>query len=528
MSIFNTVKMPAIRRSAFDLSHTRKVSCNIGDIIPVFCQEILPGDSFSVNTEVFTRVAPLLAPIMDNLETYVHYFAVPHRLLWNEWEDFITGGEDGTLEPLMPVYTLDPSDWGSVAAPGTLADHFGVPSYTGSSTSLQKSVCALPFRAYQLIWNEYYRDQNLTPPIEFSLNSGVQPTSERNACLTMRQRCWGKDYFTSALPWAQRGPSVTLPLSGEAPVVYKPGVDNQGGLVRDVSGNMVGGNQNLVTNIGAFSSENTSGSKQWASYDPNGTLSVRLDGVPAITINDLRNSNAIQLWYEKNARGGSRYTEQIRAHFNVKPQDSRLQRPEYLGGGVSPLVVSEVLQTSSTVENSPLAQPAGKMAGFSTQNGFRKFFSEHCYVIGLMSVRPKSTYQQGMPRSLTRSEKFDYAFPELAHLGEQEIKNEEIYLNFENPTLNAGTFGYTPRYAEWKFIPSTVHGDFRTTLAFWHLGRIFEAAPGLSTEFVTCSAANFDRIFAVSDQGATDKLWCLINHNVKAIRPLPKFGTPRL
>lgn len=543
MSIFSTVKNRRPKFSTFDLSHEVKLTCNIGELVPVFCQEVLPGDRFRVNTESLVRFAPMIAPIMQRVNVYTHFFFVPNRLLWDNWEDFITGGPDGKSSPLFPQLLIP----GNQTNEGGLADYLGIRPTNGGSMFVN----ALPFKAYQLIYNDYYRDQNLEESIDIHPElDGIISSPDKLASdlSTLRTRAWHKDYFTSALPWTQRGDSVVLPLVGEAPVTV-PGSSVHGDVIfdtlSDVPGSynvsavaqgpgVTGSRQGLYKNAPGISTED---GRIFASLSnvPDLHGSADMSSVSSVTINELRRANALQRWLEKNARGGARYIEQILSHFGVRVADYRLQRPQFLGGGKSPVMISEVLQNSASVDGStPQANMAGHGVSASSNHAFTSQFYEHGFVIGIMSVIPYSSYQDGVPRVFGKFDKFDYAFPEFAHLGEQPIYNSELYVPTRSQSGDAiilneasGVFGYTPRYAEYKFIPSSVHGDFRKSLDFWHMGRTFDSQPALNNDFVKCDDPNINRVFAVQDSDY-DHLWIQLYNNVRAIRPLPKFGTPSL
>lgn len=525
--LFSYIPLRRPKKNVFNLSHDVKLSLDMGQLVPIYVEDIVPGDKFRVRTEIMLRFAPMLAPIMHRVNVYTHFFFIPYRLLWKDWEDFITGGRDGKLSPVFPSFNL--SATGSVNK-GTLFDYLGLPA--GQPLPAGFKFSSLPFYAYQLIYDQYYRDQNLEAPIvedRLPMSSGVQNVAASNlnavgtnSSVVLRNRAWEKDYFTSALPWAQRGGEVNLPFSGEAPVDWL--VKSSGQKLGELGG---------VTGRGGtadLSSVHISGS---TAVIPNSThvrASVNFENAASITINDLRRSLKLQEWLEKNARGGARYIEQIFSHFGVKSSDARLQRVEFLGGGKTPVMISEVLQTSgspspdSPLTETPLATMAGHGISVGSTHEFTRFFEEHGLVMGIMSVMPKTAYQQGTPRMFTKFDKFDYYFPEFAHLGEQEIKNKELYTTADQ-TYNEGTFGYTPRYAEYKYRESRVCGDFRDQLNYWHLGRIFRYAPNLNKTFVHPDSATLNRIFAVQDD-KTQHLWCQVYHNIKAIRPMPKFGTP--
>lgn len=477
------------RSSAFDLSHEKKLSLKMGQLTPCLIQEVVPGDNFKGRTETMIRMAPMVAPVMHRVNTYIHYFFVPNRIIWNQWEDFITGGREGTTSPVMPKVSLN----ATYAANGTLADYLGVPF-----TTLGATVNALPFWAYQQIYNDYYRDPNLSTPVDLT-------TSLSNAA-ELRMRAWEKDYFTSSLPWPQRGPDVNLPIE----------VDNKKpSLIRDSTNDAV---QSNITGLGTTALGSLIRSNQSGN-----TLYV--DGAEEtldVTINELRTSSALQRWLEKQARGGYRYIETILSQFGVKSSDKRLQRAEYIGGGQSPMVISEVLNTSATATD-PQGNMAGHGVGTGASNTFKYKAEEHGYIIGIMSVLPRTAYQQGIPRHFNRADKTDFYWPEFANLGEQEVKNKEIYFNPQDG-LDDDTFGYQQRYAEYKYSQDTVHGDFRNSLDFWHMGRIFLSRPSLNESFVTSDPT--DRIFAVQDE--TDQLWAQIYNEVKAQRPMPYFSDPSL
>lgn len=519
MAIFDSIKPNKVKRNKFSLSHERKFSMNMGDLVPIMCQEIVPGDNFRVNTETLMRLAPMLAPIMHRVNVYTHYFFVPNRLVWPEWEDFITGGRLGTSAPVMPFFLQNTSaviNSSNYFLPGSLWDYLGLPTCeeVGNVYSTIPEVSVLPFRAYQLIWDEYYRDQNLMPSLDMTYYSGaVSSESELLKLLTLRKRCWEKDYFTSALPFAQRGGEALLPFSAE--VTYKDVSE-----VRFANGNSPTQVYDLMGDDELMVGLDTPGRIENIENIESGTT----------TINDLRRAIKIQEWLERAARGGSRYIEAILSHFGVRSSDSRLQRPEYLGGGKSPVVISEVLSTVGTLEESEFS-PQGTMSGhgisIGNRNGFQRSFEEHGYVIGIMSVLPRTAYQQGVPRSFWRKDKFDYYWPEFAHLGEQEVLNQELKYSWGS-VGNDETFGYQSRYAEYKYQPSTVHGDMKSTLDFWHMARKWDQSahcPPLNEDFVTADPTH--RIFAVEDE-TMHKLWVQIYNEVDALRPMPFFGEPSL
>lgn len=582
MDLFNMIKIPKLKRNVFDLSHEVKLTCNMGELVPIMCEEVVPGDTFKLNSEMMMRFMPMLSLVMHRVDVYTHYFFVPNRLVWDEWEDFITGGEDGTAAPIFPKIVMPMNRTNELCAPGSLMDYLGFPTWNGESDNLNGigMVCnALPFRAYQLIYNEYYRDQNVTDEVVFSKGSGLFSYGGEVIRLSqMRRRAWEKDYFTSALPWTQRGEDVSLPidvnvnLAAASDGAFVPAWANPGPLSRSDSqywrkkntdgtmGDVVSPNELKTLQVRAGVStieelqEDGSYKEVVVELDPNGTTgvyareavdSMRVESTSvSATINEMRRAIALQRWLERNARGGSRYVEQILSHFGVKSSDARLQRPEYLGGGKTPVQFSEVLQTSQTstseVDGTSIVSAQGNMAGHGLSVGsthsFKKFFEEHGFIIGIMSIRPRSGYFQGLPKKYFKYDKLDYYFPEFAHLGEQEVKEAEVFYHLHAAGPNTGdaasenerTFGYQSRYAEYKYLPDRVHGDFRTNLDYWHLARRFSesAPPRLNTAFM--EVPNNERIFALEDDGATDKVIVQIYHNLRAVRPMPKFGTPSL
>ena len=519
-NIFSQIKGNKPGYNTFDLSHEKKLSLNMGTLVPILVQEIVPGDKFQVNNEIFMRLAPMVAPMMHRVNVFTHSFFVPNRLVWDDWESFITGGPDGLETPIFPKHLMTTPEI-DLYKKGTLADYMGLPTPDDTSITNGLEFSMLPFRAYQLIWNEFFRDQNLTDPIEIDKDSNTTNATEM---LSMRLRAWEKDYFTSCLPWAQRGQEISIPTSAQ----FSPDYLSIAETVHNA------GTPPADSNISSVDGDLT--------YDGQGTGTIKNLADPqyvegtSVTINELRKAIKLQEWLERNARGGARYIEQILSHFGVISSDSRLQRPEYLGGGKAPIVISETLQTSATVVDGgdPHANlppsPQGNMAGHGIATGnsnrFRKRFEEHGYIITVMSVLPRTAYVQGLHKHFSRFDKFDHYFPEFAHLGEQEVLNQEIYVGSDDdPTILKGTFGYQSRFAEMKFQQSSVHGDFKDNLNYWHMAREFNGTPALNTAFVTSDPTQ--RIFNVTDPDE-HKLYCQVYNNVKAIRPMPYYGTPAI
>lgn len=525
-NLFNTVLSKRPKTNRFDLSHDVKMSGKMGNLYPILAMECVPGDSFKVSNEIMLRFAPLIAPVMHRVNVTVHYFFVPNRILWDGWQDFIAG--NGVNPPAAP-YSLSVGE----IAVGTLHDYMGLPAGQPLPAGGVK-YSVLPFAAYNAIYNEYYRDQNLIPEVDYKLIDG--DNSETLETI-IRKRAWRHDYFTGSLPFAQKGDDVLLPIGTFEDVdVYAPEpstVLSTNGVFKRLDGLDFGSgswpvlakSDNPATPGDAAPTATVGGVDETLYYDPENSLKARTSELEAeaATINNLRTAFRVQEWLEKNARGGTRNTEVLQMHFGVRSRDSRLQRPEYLGGTMQPVTISEVLNTTGTAE-----RPQGDMAGHGISVGagkaFRYFCEEHGYIMGIMSVMPMPAYQQGISRHFLKFDKFNYYWPTFAHLGEQEVMNQELYVSQPDQASLTGTFGYVPRYAEYKYLPARVAGDFRTTLNFWHMGRIFANPPQLNQDFIEVDPADVSRIFAVEDD--TDNLWMHLFHRISAKRPMPKFGTP--
>lgn len=533
MSIFNQIQAKKPGSNVFQLSHDRKFSLRFGSLVPILCTETVPGDSFTMSSAQMLRFAPMIAPVMHKVSVYTHFYFIPYRLLWPNWEKFITGGPDGednSVFPYLPITEVPES---------SLSDYLGLPSINSTAPT---NVNAMPFAAYQKVYNEYYRDQNLIDPVSDELGDGSNVLLTQ--LLELRTRAWQHDYFTSSLPWTQRGPEATIPLGTEAPLV---GMANPilrsdsfpASLVGKTNHNTISANALLfdASTGGVYNTAALTGDGTQMFIDNSRNLRVPLNGprnyadlsaATAASINDLRRAFKLQEWLEKNARGGVRYTESILSHFGVRSSDARLQRPEFIGGGSSNVVISEVLQNSTSnaaPDSGGTTTPQGNMAGHGisvgSSGGFKYRCEEHGLILGIMSVMPVTAYQQGIPRLFKKFDKFDYYWPSFAHLGEQPTYNFELYCDPDDGE-DDDVFGYLPRYSEYKYLPSTVHGAMRSTLDFWHLGRIFSMRPQLNAGFTNCNAD--DRIFAVQDE--SDYLYCHAFLSIKARRPMPYFGTP--
>lgn len=538
------VELRAPQRSRFDLSHEKKLSTRAGRLTPILCLEAIPGDVFRGSSEILLRVAPLLAPIYDSLTLYVHYFFVPNRLLWTEWEEFITGGRLGpgveNPEPIPPYWDLGTM----LATPvligeSTLADYLGVPELPGivpPSNYDGRTIDAMPFLAYQKCYYDYYRDRNYIPDDEEDtpVASGVN-VQFQNA--ELRTRDYMKNYFTAALPFTQRGTEVLMPLAGTGSVTYLP-----------TSVIVESDTPATVANLTWQQTAATPGDALVASASHGGAgfENARLENIDEVTltsssvsINDLRSAVRLQEWLERNAVAGSRYTESIQAHFAVKSQDSRLQRSEFLGGGRIPIKISEIVTTAWSQDAGDAYVPAANMAGhgvtYGNTNKFRYYCPEHGFIIGIMSIMSKPSYYQGLPKMFRRRSFLDYPWPTFAKLGEQPVSDYEIFANASSLASGwdaaEGPFGYQSRYAEWKQAFTTNHGQFRSSLLFWTLAVSYSTIPTLSNEFTEYDGTIQDRIFAVPtgpDDEVLDNFWCYINNDISVKRCLPYFGTPTL
>ena len=505
-NIFNSVQVQKPKKNVFDLTHDVKLSAKMGQLTPVLVQECVPGDTFQLGCDSLIRFAPLTAPVMHRMDVSVHYFFVPNRIVWENWEKFIVDANSPYVLPFLETNGLQPQyspNWQTDLA--KFADYMGVPPPANGQTNVQ--INAIPFAAYQAIYNEYYRDQNLVNPIDYQLIDGNNLAGgwpSWNKWFKMQNRAWEHDYFTSSLPFAQKGAAVDIPLgeiNGNAQVYLN--------------------NANNTTLTGTPTNAFAEGLLD-GSIDAD-NLFAETDGMQlgATTINDLRRAFRLQEWLEKNARGGTRYIENILMHFGVKSSDKRLQRPEYITGIKTPVVISEVLNTTGEIGGEPQGNMAGHGVAVTTGKYGTYFCEEHGYIMGIMSVMPKTAYQQGIPKTYLKSDPLDFFWPSFAHIGEQPVVNNEL---FAYTATGNDTFGYVPRYAEYKFNANRVAGDFRTTLDYWHLGRIFANQPALNQTFIECTPEQCDRIFAV--QSEEDYLFCHVLHKIRAVRPMPKFGTP--
>ena len=520
---FSEVPHADIQRSTFDRSHGLKTTFNAGQLVPIYVDEALPGDTFSCNLTAFSRLATPIHPTMDNAFMDTHFFAVPVRLVWDDFEEFMgetktykaAGSDrlDGTPDfsvaaPVPPTITAT----GSGEAEQSLSDYFGIPTKVGG---LEFS--ALWHRAYTLVWNDWFRDENLQAPKTIDTTSGNDTTS-----YVLLNRGKKHDYFTSALPWPQKGADVTIPLGTKSYVKWDTLTSSDSQAAND--------KYSVITSAGGY---NTSiryadnlddvGTSFTATDEAN--LYADLSDATAATINQLRLAFATQKFLEIQARGGSRYIEVIKNHFNVTSPDARLQRPEYLGGGSSPVNISPVAQTSSTDATTPQGNLSAIGTTVLSGHSFTKSFTEHTIVIGLVSVRTDLTYQQGLNRMFSRETIYDYYWPTLSTIGEQAVKNKEIYA--QGTAADETTFGYQERYAEYRYKPSSVTGKFRSnatgTLESWHYAQEYASLPLLGDSWIQVTDTNVQRTLAVASepQFIFDSLFKL-----RCTRPMPVNSVP--
>lgn len=519
-NLFNSVKMTKLQRNLFDLTHDVKLSMNMGNLVPILKLECIPGDTHTISSESLVRFAPMLAPVMHRYDVTTHYFFVPNRLVWPNWENYITNTklEETDALPAYPFLTFGAEQ----VEVGSLPDYLGIPvNLDPVQYNESIKVSAIPFAAYQLIYNEYYRDQNLIDKVNFKLVDGDN-NGNINELTELRKRAWEHDYFTACLPFAQKGNAVEIPLGkveldpttqGQARAAWKL-IDYY--QPQNTGQEPVDGVARMQTGIapGAVPTDNN---QDAVVYDPNGTLQVT-----PTTINDLRRAFRLQEWLEKAARGGSRYIEWIKVMFGVTSSDARLQRPEYICGSKTPVMISEVLNTTGT-ETLPQGNMSGHGVAMTMGNKDSYYCEEHGYIIGIMSILPKPAYFQGLERDMIKlQDPTQYYFSSFANIGEQEVFNQELLAYQSQQAANA-TFGYIPRYAEYRFQANRVCGEFRTSLDYWHQARIFGSAPQLNQTFIECNPDT--RIFAVEDPG-TQKLYCQVLNKIMSMRPIPKYGTP--
>lgn len=491
--IFERVGGARVGRSMFDLSYEKKLTCDMGQIIPIMCDEVVPGDVFQIANQIVIRMMPMVSPMLHEVWAIVHYYFVPYRILFSDWERFITGGEDGNDNTVIP--TWNPSN----TAVGSLWDYLGFPTGIVPTGALPLD---FPRRAYARIFNEYYRDQNVQAKV----------LESQEAILNC---AWEKDYKTSALPWQQRGTAPALPISGLTHAVFRSaGTGDVPAIPITVQEDGTAGTNKVYIN-------NANGRANWL-----GALNqndIDLSSATTFDVADLRLVFQIQKFMERSARGGARYTEWLKSMFGVSPRDDRLQRPEYIGGSKYPLIISEVLQTGSSNATSPQGNMAGHGLGVGQGFAAKYHAQEHGLIMGLMMVKPKTAYQQGIDRQWLRRSRWDFYNPLFANLSEQAVERAELYVSnveAENRTI----FGYQGRYNEMRSKDSQVNGLMRSSpFDTWHMGRVFSSPPSLNEAFIKCVPTK--RIFAATDEPG---LIVSFGNRIKAIRPLPYMSEPGL
>lgn len=523
-SHFSNIPSVNIQRSTFDRSHMEKTTFNEGLLIPIFVDEVLPGDTFKLRMSHVTRLATPIFPYMDNVYLDFHFFFVPNRIVWENWERF-NGAQDNPgdstdfLVPSMTAPTSSPVGFEE----NSVMDYMGIPT----KRATLKIDNSLPFRAYHKIYNDWYRDENTQGSAYLDIGDGPDLYGDYGAVLAATKR---KDYFTSALPWTQKGPSVMLPLGTTAPIIGGDAAGNFAPMKLQAQG--TGATFDLFYNQASVKFQPSSGSlgsDQTVGADVGAPMGMHVDltDATAATINQLREAATLQQLFERDARGGTRYIEILLSHFGVVSPDFRLQRAEYLGGGSSPINVNPIAQTSETTDDSPQGNLAAFAMSSKTGIGFNHSFVEHGHVIGIVRARADMTYQQGLNKMWSRSTRYDFYWPTFAHLGEQAVLNKEIYA-YSSDTINEQVFGYQERYAEYRYKPSMVTAQFRSNatlpLDAWHLAYDFDSLPVLSAEFMV-EAPPIDRIVEVPTQ---PHFISDFYFNLKCTRPMPVYSVPGL
>lgn len=533
-SHFSLLPQVNVSRSKMDTSRRHLTSFNVGDLVPIFLDEVLPGDTFQVDTNKLVRMQPLVAPVMDNLYLDTYYFFVPNRLVWEHWENLMGENTESawlpTVEYSVPQVSPPPNGW----TQGTIADHMGIPTKVGGI-----SVSALPFRAYALIANEWFRDENLTDPLVISKgdanvigsNGTDYRTDVEKGGMPFKAAKF-HDYFTSALPSPQKGPEVNINLGniGLIPVGAEPGDHATTNYPMRMS--MTTGATPSATGSAYFNVPSNGANATWATSGNSTSHPTNLwarlpEDATVMTINQLRQAFAVQTLFERDARGGSRYTEILRSHFGVISPDSRLQRPEYLGGNRIHINIAQTIQTSATGDGTPQGHAAAYSVTSDHHSDFTHSFTEHGYIIGVCVARYDHTYQQGLHRMWTRKDRFDYYWPVFAHLGEQAIKTQEIYAGAQSTQI----FGYQEAWAEYRYGVNSVSGQMRSnatgTLNIWHFADNYTSAPTLSDGWIREDKAPVDRALSVSSS-VSDQLFGDFYFKVQATRPMPVYSIPGL
>lgn len=494
-----------MKRHKHSKSHFHNTTHNMGAITPIACYEVLPGDTVQMATSALIRCSPLIAPVMHPMHAKIHHFFVPTRILWDDFEDFITRGPDGTSAPAVPTIAFP-----SGIAEGSLANYLGLP-VTSAALTGDGAISALPFRAYAEIFNEYFRDQDLVDPVGVDYSSGIDSITNKS----LLSAAWEKDRYTAARPFTQKGPSVSVPLAGDAPI--KRNSTQPIVTLRTGADTVTERNWNVAATTGAMTASGApaASSIQFGNYTG---LIADLSSVSGIQINELRAALSLQRWQEHRAQFGSRYTEYLR-FLGIRSSDGRLQRPEYLGGGKSTIQFSEVLGSVNN-DDTTLGQLGGHGIGNLNSNRFRYFAEEHGYIISVVTIRPIAIYADGIPKMWHRQTFMDYWQKEFEQIGQQPIQNREVYAAASDPD---GTFGYNDPYNEYRSIPSRVSAEFATTLKDWNVARIFASEPVLNDDFVTCTPD--PRIFASL---ATDQFYSMFKHSIQVRSLLSHFQGNRV
>lgn len=523
MSIFSRVQTQVIPRHTFNLSHRNLLSLNQGTIVPIFCEETVPGDKWKISQSTMLRYASLLAPVMSDAYVSTLFFYVPWYQIWDDYKTFETGGDEKTAasEVNVPTIGLTVTPNANYCLNGSLFDYLGCHIVKPASGQAYHSINALPFRAYQHIYNNWFRDENMTDNVDFSKGSGEMSVTDdgsavMNELFKLRTRAWEKDYFTSALPWTQKGSATATPVDVTIPYM-NVGLRDQVSTVVSKDTAMTITNEDQLNGVGTWSIAHL----KLPNGDHLGKMTTEdgATGTGTLQILELYRTIALQKFRQISAVAGTRINEFIKGHFGVRIDDQSLDIPQFIGGSRQPVVISEVLQTAEG------AGSVGQQYGHAISVGgdvIKHYCKDRGYIIGVMCVQPRTYYGQGSRRMFNKSDRYDFYYPEFANIGEQEIQNQELY----NDTGDKTTFGYTPRYAEYKFIPSGIHGDFLSSLSYWHQGRLFSSQPQLNENFIKADPTN--RIFAVEEQDTNQKLYALINFKIKAKRSMPYFGTPHI
>lgn len=550
--LFNTVVARVPRRNAFSRSFENDLTVNFGVLAPFLCEEVFPGDDFRFRTEVSIKLAEMIAPAMARIDAYMHYFFVPNRLLYVDWEDFITGGLDGTfangtmLNPVSPC-----ADFNDLLNQGycdttRLGDYLGLPSLPHGQGQVYDNlppISLFPFLAYQKIYSDYYKDELLSNVPNFEPHPGgkVSGSGLYDICTT-RYRAWKKDYFTSARPDTQLGPQISIPISGDISSngTFKFNFSEGSGVLNNRT-YALGSSSSFeqlddgTVNVPVKALSSGGNLTNGGSYGEGLSLQDA-----SVLVNELRRSLKLQEWSEKNMRGGNRYIENIFHHFGVKSSDARLQRAQYIGGRKVPVLISEILQSTGTVGDQQYSQGArylGSRGGTGNAVGSSQrvhyYSEEHGFLIGILSIMPHALYMQGIPRMFgDRWDRFSYLWPEFGNLGEQEVYNWELFVEAGAGKPNDGVFGYQSRYADLKQNYNQVHGEFRDNLQYWTTARIFANRPQLNNNFVTMSSSadadGMNKIFAVTSNAVTSHFRCQMFNKITVLRMLPKYGIPSI